>query len=174
MNPLDEILQSYNTTRDALRMAQRVVQQNITGAITDRHSFFGQTVQENESRLQTAQEELDTTVVLSLVAAFERLLRNHVMQELDQQLTCANEVHRGIRTQVNHDVEFWRIADDLVAVFVTVSANVRGQARQMVEFRDWVAHGKRWKSVPEAPSTNVIPVYAHRILSDFLRSAGVI
>jgi hypothetical protein len=46
------------------------------------------------------------------------------------------------------------------------SSNLIGQARQILEYRDWIAHGKN----PEtAPSANITPTFAYEILSEVVR-----
>ena len=48
---------------------------------------------------------------------------------------------------------------------------MRGQVKQIIDYRNWVAHGQ---TLAKPAPTNVVPVKAHQVLTDFLLQADVI
>ena len=153
MSVLDNVLQDYATVRDALRVTARVVTSGSKGIIQDKHrtlySVEPATVVE---RIEAAQKELELLTVFSLVAAFERVLRELVVEVIQDRFRLRNEFEAKIEEQLISDAEFWKFSQELVEAFVLVPENLRGQVKQLIYYRDWVAHGKRWsnESTPRA------------------------
>jgi len=50
-------------------------------------------------------------------------------------------------------------------VFSGVDPVVRGQVKQVIDYRNWVAHGQ---TLAKPGPTNVVPVKAHQVLTAFL------
>ena len=174
MNPLEQIMDWYVTARDAIRVTERVITSSIVGAITEKHKFHAEPPPKNLQALESSRNELDNMVVFLLVAATERLLREHIFTLLDNRFAPGNLVEKSIGKQAHDDAEQWKFRAELLPVFVTAPENLRGRVKQLVEFRDWVAHGHQWgTTMPQSP-VNVVPKYAFDTLKDFLATAGVI
>jgi hypothetical protein len=171
MNPLDPIMDWYQTAYDSLRVTRRVLQSGAKGLVTDRHVFFDLSLDESGHKVDESISELENVVVLALVAAFERTLRQYVLDVLRATLIDGDAVRGRIREEVANDVEFWHFSDRLVDVFETVPALDRGNVKQLIEFRNWVAHG-HFLAKPAPVRAEPGPTY--RRLTDFLRTADVI
>jgi hypothetical protein len=175
VNELDEIWQWYQVASDSLRISRRaalVVEPRPTNLFLPKFEGFYDVPREVvESHLSIAQFNLDNLVVLHIVATFERQLRMHVMNLIDASNLRPDVLRTNVRRQCIADSEFWHYADCLIELFESVNENLRGQAKQLVRFRDWVAHGRRL--VEPQPPTNCTPVFALDVVRQFLSQAGL-
>jgi hypothetical protein len=170
-NPLDPILAWYATVNDCVRVTRRVIELGVAGAITDQHVFFTQGDQQKQAGLDRAQLELDRLVVLGLVAVFERTLRDHLAALPVIGAPTGVPLHEQVRENIVKDMERWSLSPGVLELFAAVDPTLRGQVKQIVQYRNWVAHGHTLNQPPPV-STN--PAKAHRRLTDFLIQAGVI
>ncbi len=171
ISPLDPILAWYTTAKDSLRVTRRVITTGIAGAVTNRHAFHGKAATENESALDRAQEELDRLVVLGLVAIFERSLRDHLSALPILSTATGIPFHNRVRDEISKDMEFWNISSRVVELFEMVDPALRGQVKQLIDYRNWVAHGQ---TQSQPPPIVISPTVAHQRLTDFLTQAGVV
>ncbi|HEY5314275.1 MAG TPA: hypothetical protein VIK18_17210 [Pirellulales bacterium] len=132
-------------------------------------------MQEDEGldRIGAAKQQLDGLVVLALVATFERLLRERVLDVVRGHIPEDDVFLDSIRAQINSDVEFWRFSDELIEAFANVERSTRDGAKQLVRFRDWVAHARHAASPPDPPPVSAEPQMAYQRLTQFLREAGI-
>jgi hypothetical protein len=171
LNPLDPVKDWYATAYDALRDVRRVVSQAAPGLVTDRHGFFGAALEDNLARLAEALEQLNRVAVLSMGAVFERTLRDHLSAIPTAALPAGDPVRDAVREAVVEDIEFWNFSQRLVGVFeARVNTDLLGQIRQLIEYRNWVAHGH---TLSEPKPLNITPGDAHARLTDFPTQAGV-
>ena len=173
INPLQSIMDWYIVAVDCMRVTERVIKKDLRVAVTNRHVFRRHGSKEiSLTSIEVAEEELADLVVLSLVATFERTLRDHVMERPGRIIVSDDPVDAAIHEEILNDIEYWRIADRLIGIFETrVGPELRGRVKQIVGYRNWVAHG-RATSIP--PDGNVVPGDAFDQLSGFLISAGII
>ena len=171
-NPLDPVLRWYTTAKDSIRVTRRVIDTGIANAVTSKHVFHVMTQTENETALDQAQEELERLVVLGLVAIFERSLRDHLSALPIIPVVTGVPLHDSVRIQIIRDMEFWHIERILLeSLFTAVDPLLKGQVKQIIDYRNWVAHGHT-RSQP--PPLVISPVIAHQRLTDFLTQAKVI
>lgn len=171
-NPLDPVLTWYTTAKDSIRVTRRVIDTGIPNAVTSKHVFHVKNQTENETALDQAQEELDRLVVLGLVAIFERSLRDHLSALPVIPVVTGVVLHDCVRDQIVKDMEFWHIERILIdSLFTAVDSALRGQVKQIIDYRNWVAHGHTRN---QPPPLAISPVAAHQRLTDFLRQTGVV
>jgi len=169
-NPLDPVMEWFRTAFDSIRVTQRTLTQGLAGAVTNRHVFYGQPLTDCKAQLQAAKEELERLVVLALTAIFERTLRDYLVQMPLTSLPPGDPHGDAVREEIIKDIEFWNISR-VLEVFPVVDPDVRGRVKQIVDYRNWVAHGH---TIAKPAPTNVVPVKAHKDLTTFLVQAGVI
>ena len=171
-NPLDRVLKWYRTTLDSIRVTERVVKQRIPRAITNRHaSFKSDEISDNIIALEEAKKELARVVVLALVAVFERTLRDHLKLIPIAALPPGDSQRDAVREAMLDDIEYWNITSRVLELFPAVDANLRGQVKQILEYRNWVAHGH---TIGNPPPSNVDPAQAYQRLSAYLTQAGIL
>ena len=170
-NPLDPVMEWFRTALDSMRVTQRTLKKELPGAITYRHVFFKQPLTDCTERLQAATEELERLVVLALTAIFERTLRDYLVQMPLIGLPPGDPHGDAVRDEIIKDIEFWNISTRVTEVFPGVDPAVRGQVKQIIDYRNWVAHGQ---TIAKPAPTNVVPVKAYEVLTTFLLQARVI
>ena len=168
-NPLDASLAWYTTARDSLRVTRRVLDTDIAGAISDKHIFFTQTDEEKRYGLEHAQRELDRLVVLGITAIFERTLRDHLRGRLIAGDSPLDPNTTAFHKAITEEIEFWKFSPRLIDLFPSVDTQLRGQVKQIIRYRNDVAHGK-----PPSHNHNTNPVDAFLRLTDFLAQSGVL
>jgi hypothetical protein len=178
MNPLDPILVWWTTAKDALRVTSRVLRKRTEGAtppglIKDAYVFFDMQEDQGLDRIDAAKRELDGLVVLALVATFERSLREHVLDTVRGRFPPGNVFLDSVRGQIENDVEFWHFSVELIEAFASVAQATRDGAKQLVKFRDWVAHARHAAAPPDPPPVSAEPQMAYRRLTQFLMEAGI-
>lgn len=174
-NPLDATLKWYRTALDGLRVAERVLRLQTPGVITDKHVFFTQQPTEAMAALEVAKDDLARLAILDLAAVFERNLRLYVLKSLVQHYSTAGAFHDSVRAQLKVDVTYWGYSDPLLGIFPGVDEDLRGQVKQIVRFRDWIAHAKRVEPDPDdIQPENVTPEVAYDRLTAFLQAAGIV
>jgi len=170
-NPLDAIMNWYQAAYDSMRVVRRVIERESKGLVTERHVFFELPVEESRKRIEESVRELQNVVVLALVAVFERVLREHVVQLVQGALAGGDPMREKILRELEQDVEDWHFSERLVDAFETVPAANRGNVKQLIEFRNWVAHGH---FLAKPAPVQAEPRRARDLLTAFLQSANIL
>jgi hypothetical protein len=170
-NPLQDVIDWHIVADDSLRVVQRVLNEKLRGPITSRHVFTKLSTERSLELLDQARLELADLVVLSLVATFERLLRDFVVERTRQLWQGTEPVDARILAAIEDDQEYWRISDRMMGLFAgPVPSELTGQVKQVIGYRNWVAHGRKSSDPPDG---NITPQVAYGKLSGFLEAAGV-
>ena len=170
-NALDPVWDAYQTSRNALKVVRRsATLVTIDAERPFRNTrFHGLSEEACVEQLARAEAELNDLAVLSLYAAFEARLREHVRRQAGL-----------LRGATSPDAEFGAALADLFEkhcedarmdgvvrlLHHAVGRHLVDQVGTIRVFRHWVAHGRRGRS----PS-DVAPVFAYRTLTGFLMSA---
>lgn len=165
-NPLDPIWNTYQITRDCLKVAQRSVSNEKTDLL-NRTQFIGAQKEEAEDWISRSRSESDDLVMVSLWATFERIIFQYVQ---DQTKGVLNEPISKFKKKVNEkiedEIEYWKVSDILDLFKETIDSDLLGHAKQVKHYRDWVAHKN--KNIKKGQPTNVPPQTAYRILTEIL------
>jgi hypothetical protein len=171
-NPLDPIMAWHGVALDSMRITSRVLEKEIGLAIAPKHIFYGQPTSECLERVEEAKAQVADLAVLALVATFERGVRDFLGALPRNSTPGGNPVDEAVRKELLGDLEYWNLSDRILRVFGNqVPATVIGQVRQIIEYRNWIAHGR---SESKPPSARVVPQFAYRTLSEFLRLSGIV
>jgi len=163
-NPLDPIWGTYVVTKDCLKIAQRAIRRNDAKLLRNT-DFMGDLPQDSSKEIRESRKKADDFVILSLWVVFERTLVS-LLQDKGRKLL---EVYPAsladkLYNKYEIDVEYWRIEDSLNLLKGEVDASLIGHAKQIKEYRDWVAHRNPRKPSPP----NVDPKTVYGILSEIL------
>lgn len=170
-NPLDPALAAYKAARDAIDVTDVAVRAGGAGFITAAHVFHAQTAAESLLELDLARVELGRLGVLSLVAVFERTVRDHLDALAVVVPSTGDPLRDAVRGELLKDAEMWNLSSRVLDLFAAVDPAVRGQVKQIVKHRNWVAHGR---TLTEPPPIVILPPAAYQRLTDFLTQAGII
>ncbi len=86
---------------------------------------------------------------------------NHFNQSSDSSPTLHHYQH------FYGEVEYWKPYDMLEILKATLSETVLGHAKQIVKYRDWVAHGKNPRKLPSAL---IKPIDAYDTLNEIINT----
>lgn len=169
MNPLDDVLEWYQFIKDSQDVSLRLIKLHSESVPKDSR-FAGKTLAEARTLLEQASAEVDDLVIISLAAVFEQKILDHLidvanMMRISQQGVFPLEVLKyGL-----DKLERWYFPDVLDFFKTLVHVDIIGQAKQIYQYRNYVAHGK--KGIKPA-STDLIKAYER--LTKFLEQAGLL
>jgi hypothetical protein len=185
-NPLPVVWEAFQATTDGLRMAERAMrplraenvdcqrelcfyqQRLLKRLLFDTHSNVA-------LLLQRSEEESQDLFILGLWATFERFLRTYLQHkgEALKQHVQPSALADSLYQHFHKEAEYWKpveILDFLKdSLFPTEEGrNLIGLAKQILEYRDWVAHGKNPNRLPSAK--NLKPKVAYETLSKIVNT----
>jgi hypothetical protein len=164
-NPLNPIWEAYQTSQGCFKIAEKVVKQADKEKWLLKTLLAQTTATQAQNLIRHSKTESGDLFVLAVWATFERFLRDYLQTKGEK----LREIYppalaSSFYQQLYRELEYWR-PDDMLDLLKSIlpSSNLIGQARQILEYRDWIAHGKN----PEtAPSANITPTFAYEILSE--------
>ncbi len=161
---LDRIWESWQITRDCMKIAQRSIDRGYK-EILGRTGFLMLSSKESENLIMKSREDSDDYLILYLWAAFERTLMEYMKKEGGKILDDdPGDFNRKTYAKIQREMEFWK-SDDILDMFKeTVDSNLIGNAKQIKKYRDWVAHRNPEKPAPP----NISPQSTYQILSRIL------
>jgi len=141
LSRVEALYTSYGALKDSVRIARRSIRRSGY-ALHARTQFAGLEVEEASRILETAAFDLNDLVVLGLVANLERALRDFLEQS-------AEDVHRDSPhplsipvADLTQDAIERRPFSDIIDLFGQVSEEIRGPMKQVIQYRNWIAHGR--------------------------------
>ena len=165
-NPLDSVWNSYETTIDCFEAAQEVIKQQ-------QFKFFSATTwptqPEARQNISNALKEVNDLFVFSLWATFERFVITYLQNKGAVLQTIAPlDLAYPLYEQFRKEVEFWNQKEilELLKHLSALDKHSIGQAKQILDYRNWIAHGKdiQKKSLVKT----MTPVYTYQILHDIV------
>src|SRR5687767_5265767 len=114
MNPLEPVWRWYQVARDSMRLALRVIEKKIPGALTKKYSFHALSGAAAGQRFRESQQELNNMANVAMVAVFERTLRDFVAGPVLPRLPDSDDFAKAIQVQIQNDIEFWHVSARLI------------------------------------------------------------
>jgi hypothetical protein len=173
-NPLPQMLLVYQVARDSFKIAERAIQTKEPKAwrrLLQRTVVENQNLIDAKSMIQKSIKESDALFVLDMWATFERFLRNDLQKR--GQLLLDNKppaLGHSIYQHFEKEVEFWKPAEILDFLKDSLFKNqpdLIGHAKQILAYRDWVAHGK---NPNKPPATDMKPLAAYKTLNEIIET----
>ena len=162
--PLDPNWRAYEIGRDCFKIAKRAVsRQNLE--FLNKTDFASVSIRDGAEWIETSRQVSDDLTIVSLWATFER----HLVQYLQTKSQKLREVEprelgERFRDRLHEEIERWR-PDDILDLFKgQVDSNLIGQAKQIKDYRDWIAH----KNPRRSPPAKIEPSRAHIVLSQII------
>jgi len=164
-NPLGQIWDSYQVICDCLKIAQRGISKRDV-SLLNRTNFLTNSEEESKNLVKKSRNDADDYAILSLWAAFERTIMEYLqIQGRRILISPRSEFNQKFHKKVEHEIEYWKI-DDILNIFkVVIDPDIIGQAKQIKQYRDWVAHRNISKGKPPA----ITPQKAYEIISKILK-----
>lgn len=148
-NVVKDVFSVYEVLKDSIKVARRSINNEIY-TLHSRTIFWGEKKDVMLDLLSGTEEELDDIMILSLFASFERELRVFIQGMIDVYTSKPTMTIARIMSLATNSIERWAV-NDMIEVFSdVVDVNLRGQIKQIYEYRNWVAHGKSQNKLPSA------------------------
>jgi len=166
-NPLDEHNDTFQTARDAIKVARRVLDQRPHPVSNT--GFYALTPEEGHAMLDRAEEQLSKLIAFALFATFERSLRDHLsgsLEALAKNPTIPAELAGKLHKFLEAGVDNWRIDNVMELFHPPATEQDVNNAKCIRTYRHHVAHGA-------APPNAIPPQTAYVQLSSFLKNAGL-
>jgi hypothetical protein len=163
-NPLDFVWATFKTTRDCLKVADKVrTQANVNWLQKTDFIFLSET--EASERLKTCHDESENFAILLFWAVFERFIIDYLREKGKPLMEIEpNALSGPFYQQFESTVEYWRIEDILDIFKSIVDPNLLGNAKNIKKYRDWVAH-RNPRRVHEGKTD---PRFVYSILSQII------
>ena len=165
-NIIEEVFSVYEVIKDSMKVTKRSINQDIC-SLHNKTIFSGEQRDILLNRITTVEKELDDIMVLSLFASFERELRVSIQNLIENNICKSNTVVEKLANLTRESIERWSVPDMIDILGDVVSEQHRMAAKQIYEYRNWVAHGKNPNKLP--PKTG--PKQAFLLLSEFMEQA---
>jgi hypothetical protein len=157
-NPLIPVFEAYEVSTDCFKVAKRAVKQQQSNLFADSNWLTRQNAHENIDKTAT---EVSDLFVFSLWAAFERFIITYLqtkaigLQKTVVPITLANPLSE----YVQKEMEYWTPKDilDLLKNVQSIDKNTIGKTKQILEYRNWIAHGKDMKKTSSVKA--MTPIY---------------
>jgi len=148
IDDLVSIFDDYLTIQNSLKITRRSLSEK-TPLSKNRTIFDEMKYSEAEKKLKTAKKEFSNLIVLSLFAQFERQLRDEIAAKSSKLLEIIPiELAESLNQLTQKEMERWRIEEVIDLFKFAVDGNLRGQMKQILEYRNWLAHGRNVNKLP--------------------------
>lgn len=164
MNKLEEIMEWYKLTIESQRVTLKILNSSPELVPLD-SSLAEYKLSEAKKILLKAENELNDLTVLSLVAVFEQLLLDYLKDLGKETIKKEEEIlSKSVLKYALKNSDRWHFKD-ILDIFKSILSNeLVGSVKQVYDYRNWVAHGKK-----ETTSiTKIDPEVAYDRLNEFI------
>ncbi len=168
INPLNLIWEAYETSQGCFKIAEKSFKHADKEKLVVKTCLGLKTENQAQNLIQQSRATAKDLFVLALWATFERFLRSYLQIKAEklrtiQPPTLASSFYQ----QLYRELEFWK-PDDMLDLLKSIlpNSNLIGQAKQILEYRDWIAHGK---NPDKCPSATITPTFAYETLSEIVQ-----
>lgn len=153
------------TSKNCFKIAARGVRLENSGIAKDT-IFLGAPVDEASVLIENSRKDADDFFVLTLWVIFERFIIDYVRNKCEKLKDIApQEIGANLHSKLEREIEFWRIDDILDLLKGPLNGMLIGNAKQIKDYRDWIAHRNERRPTP----VKVTPKSAYDILSSIVQ-----
>jgi hypothetical protein len=171
---LTPIVDAFITAQESLKVVKQIVKnpsQYPQSVLAKMPNLFDSQVPRD--RLNNSLKEIEDLFVLNLWATFERWLRDYLQDKGDNlNITTPKKLGSQLYDHFTNEVEYWKPENMLdilkEGIFFDSLQNKQlvGHAKQILNYRNWIAHGRNPKRLPKI--TNLVPSTAYRTLNTII------
>lgn len=162
---LKRVYETYQTSRESLRVTRRLVT-NQQSRFLKRTALEDLSAAQAQDALAVSSQQLDDLAVLAMWATFERFVFDVIQTRVklvDAEKPGSSFLH-AFERRFFDEIERWQFGKVLDLFKESTSGDLIGQAKQIKQYRDWVAH----QNPKSTPPTRVEPYSAFSILSELM------
>jgi len=162
---LDQIYRNYTLLIDSIKITKRSISKKYND-LHQRTSIANEPIDSVTASLVTAQADLDDLMILALYSFFEKSLREFVILKFSTYNSTLNsQIVQNMNELSKREIDRWKMSE-LIDIFNPVlDPRKLGNIKQINEYRNWIAHGKKGDAVPSA---TIDPKSAFDLLNWFL------
>jgi hypothetical protein len=160
------IYSNFLAVKDSLTVTRRSIKKKVS--ILHRRTVFEESKSDDVNMmLKAANKEFADLIVLGLFASFERQLRDEILDKSSKlQEIIPRELGERMTTLAQREIERWRIGEIIDLFNFAVDGEVRGKLKQILQYRNWIAHGKNPNDLPSVRSTD--PKTTYETIQEFV------
>jgi len=170
-NPLIPVWDAYNASKDAFRITKKAVKHSDKVILLKKTKFRLQSITDVETSITQSAKITEDLFVLSLWSTHERFVRIYLQQKgATLQAIQPTVLAPPMYTYFCDEVEFWKpnqILDLLKKTLFMTDSHLIGQAKQILAYRDWIAHGK---NPDKRLSSNITAPFAYKVLNEIVET----
>jgi hypothetical protein len=167
-NPLDPVMETYKVSIECFKIAQRAVKQEQSHLFAELDLLIQP---EAQQYLAKTKAEVNDLFVFSLWANFERFVITYLQNKGAglQKTVIPRVLAEPLYEHFQKEVEHWNQREilDLLKKISSIDKNIIGQAKQILDYRNWIAHGKDVKK--QAVVNSMTPAYTYRVLDEIIK-----
>jgi len=165
-NPLPIVWENHEASRAALVIAKRAITHNDKETLLSHTTFMAKNPTDAKRTIENSLKEVEDLFVLSVWSKFERFVRDYLQQKgATLKTTKPAALANPLYEYFYNEVEYWKpnqILNLLKISSLTTNPHLIGQAKQVLGYRDWVAHGK---NPNKHPSSSIRAKFAYDTLN---------
>ena len=164
-NPLSDIWLTYEITMDCLRITDRSLNEK-SNQLLKRTYFSDNNPKKNMVFLAKSRLSVNENLIIALWAVFERKMIDYLHAFINKHMFRDKNSHICLqfRNIIGKEIEYWKTDDVLDCFKGLVNSDLIGYAKQVKQYRDWIAHRNPKKGL----TINVLPQNAYLSLSKII------
>ncbi len=167
---LDDVWTVYQVALDCHRIAKKIAPRGDE-AFLAKTVFLEMNFEEAEEKIDHSMKDLDNWIVLTLWAQFEHFVVGYVREKGNVLGHTEPEAFSArLHDKFDREVGDWKKSDVLDLFKGVVEPDLIGQAKQIKEYRDWVAHRSRRR----LPSSKTSPKLAFHVLKAIIEKVRAV
>jgi len=151
---------------ECFQVAKKAIKQQQVNLLVDTQWLNQATVM---PKITQAIDQIDDLFVFSLWATFERFVITYLQHKGATLQTIAPlDLASPLYKQFCKEVEYWNQKEvlDLLKQLSAIDKHTIGQAKQILDYRNWIAHGKDVHK--KSAVKTMTPVYTYQVLNDIV------
>ncbi len=167
-NPLLPIWSAYSTSEGCFKIAKVALKHQDSVIFLNAAKFSLPNKTDTTQLIDTSRKEIKDLFVVDLWAAFERFVRDYLQDKASKlQQVYPASIGDSMYLYVEVEIEFWKPEDILEKILknsLNPSSYLVGQAKQILQYRNWIAHGKN----PNKTTAKITPEFAYKVLGEII------
>ena len=164
--PLAAFFATHQRLRDCLKIAVRAIEAESI-ELLDSTAFIGASKEQARKWIDDARQGAEDLAIVALWAWFERYLIEYAQARAGAVGTASPVAFaEELSGKVGREIEHWRL-DDILDLFKSlVEAGQIGIAKQIKDYRDWIAH----RNPKHLPAAQTQPRTAYSVLAAIIEA----
>lgn len=169
MNPLDDIIEKYEFTLNAMISAAHLLPQHRL-ATPEYSRFISMTPDEIQSELGTAINDIEESAIISLIFKFEPLITEKAKTGLESRISReTDKLNISLYDYARKNLKRIPFKNKLAVFSDKVNGEMIEEIVDLYDFRNWVVHGKKGDKNP-TPNPHIV----YDLLTKFLIKSKIL